>query len=205
MNEGFGWGVIIGFRHDCNRFITSQLAASSNRDDFVIDVLLPCAAGTAAAAKEAPEAVRPLPTAMSDPTAEAHIVPVRLSLLTRLSAARLWLPSDLRSASSKRRCLEGLRQLMATESRLGTVKRAEAACLHPIAHLGASDDKECSEAMGKVETMVDREMELEEEIGIRSVRRRRRRTEGHPSRRARWWIRMVTSRRIKRRRPPRLH
>ena len=133
MNEGFGWGVIV-VRHDCNRFITWITSSTATT---VIDVL-PLPAGTAAAAKEAPEAVRPLPADLSDPTAEAHIVPVRLSLLTRLSAARLWLPSDLRSASSKRRCLEGLRQLMATESRLGTVKRAEAACLHPIAHLGAS-------------------------------------------------------------------
>ena len=31
--------------------------------------------------------------------------------------------------------------------------------------------------MSKVEAMVDREMELEERFGIRSVRRRRRRTE----------------------------
>ena len=60
-------------------FITSRLAASSNRDDFVIDVLLPCAAGTAAAKAQKPSGRY---YGYERSNGKGSIVPVRLSLLT---------------------------------------------------------------------------------------------------------------------------
>ena len=149
----YGWGVVLGFRHIANRFITEQLAASAELDDFVVDVLLPCvpAAASDDANEDSDVGCAPLPVPLMEVAAEAHVLPVRLSCVRRLSAARLWLPADVRSARERRAVLEGLRQLVGSTDRLGTSSRAELACLHPVAHLGAGDEAECVAALGQAD------------------------------------------------------
>ena len=136
-----GWGVVLGFRHVANRFLSDELVASCGRSDFVVDVLLPCAKGAAAAAAAGEV---PRPSALGAPTAEAHVLPVGFDLVRRLSAARLWLPAELTTARSRKVVLEGLRQLLGKGrrdgrqvERLGGRARRERACLHPLEHLGA--------------------------------------------------------------------
>ena len=149
----YGWGVVLGCRHIANRFITEQLAASVGLDDFVIDVLLPCvpAAASDDVKEDSDVGCAPLPVPLMEAAAEAHVLPVRLSCVRRLSAARLWLPADVRSARERRSVLEGLRQLVGSADRLGTISRAELACLHPVAHLGAGDEAECVAALGQAD------------------------------------------------------
>ena len=64
-------------------------APQASRDDFILDLLLPTAAG-AAAALDAGDV--PLAASPSDEGAEAHVLPVRYSSVVGLSAARLWRP-----------------------------------------------------------------------------------------------------------------
>ena len=98
--------------------------------------------------------------------AHPQIVTVRLSAVTRLSAARLWLPSDLRTERSQRRAMAALRELMAHEQRLGGERAAQAACLHPIEHLmGRKEaDAGCHELMVRADQLAAREMELRREL-----------------------------------------
>ena len=166
----FGWGVVVGFRHTANRFLTDAVVNACTRDDIVVDVLLPLAPGAAALVAETYGAT-PLPTALSDAAAEGHVLSVQLRMLTRLSAARLWLPADLRDDRARHRCLESLRSLMTSPERLGTPIRAEHACLHPVAHLGAGDqavdlDVAMAQrtAMAKVDAAKAREVELVDEL-----------------------------------------
>ena len=68
--------------------------------ELVLDVLLPCAAGAQALAL-AGDAPQPAP--LHDPSAEAWVLPVRLSCLQQLSSVRLWLPDEVSSLESRRR------------------------------------------------------------------------------------------------------
>ena len=43
-----GRGVVLGFRHACNRFISEDLVQRAIRDDFIVDILLPCLPRTGA-------------------------------------------------------------------------------------------------------------------------------------------------------------
>ena len=91
---------------------------------------------------------------LPDKSAHAFASPlgpqVRYRLITRLSAARLWLPSDLRPERSRHVALAALRQLMAAPARLGSSTRAELACLQPGAHLGATEER-CVELVAQAE------------------------------------------------------
>ena len=153
-----GWGVVVGFRHLNNRLITDELVAASSRQDFVVDVLLPCAPGAAALAASGDV---PKPAKLSDSSAEAHVLPVRFDMVRRLSAARLWLPVDLRSSHAREVCLEAMRQLLCLPSRLGSHSRSKHACLHPTLHLGA----ECSELVREIEAAGARERALRRALG----------------------------------------
>jgi superfamily II RNA helicase len=178
-----GWAVVLGFRHIHNRAISDELAGASGRDDFLVDVLLPVASpspafgaansvkagaptptATAAAAAAAAAAATATATAaggsaLGDPLTEAHIVSVRLSALRQLSAARLWLPADLRSKESRARVLAALRELLLQRHRLGTERAAEMACLHPVAHLGATEGA-CRGLSAQAAALKAREVEL---------------------------------------------
>lgn len=124
-------------------------------------MLLPCAADGANAVGAAPAAA-----ALSDPAAVLHAVSVRLCHVTRLSAARLWLPAELRSARDRHVALEAMRQLLMA-SRLGGAdeacrggggsERLERACLHPTRDLGAGDVAVCAEAVAEAEALRVRE------------------------------------------------
>ena len=159
-----GWGVVLSFRHEYGRLLSSELVASSAAADFIVDVLLPCARGASAMSHEGATAAPP-PAALMDPEAEAHVLPVRLNLLTRLSAARLWLPADLTTAAGRATALDALRQLVAKEERLGTERRRELACLDPLAHLGATEDGVAA-LVSRAAALRSREEELE--AGLRA-------------------------------------
>ena len=155
-----GWGVVLGFRHDFNRLITPELVEHSGADDYVVDILLACVPDAAALALIG--AVPP-PASLSDDAAEAHVLPVRLSALTQLSAARLWLPIDLRTERARRLVLDGMRELMTSEARLGTARRADLACLGVVEHLGCTDAA-CGELVARAQALQTREEELTAEL-----------------------------------------
>ena len=161
----FGWGVVLGFRHVHNRLMTSAIVLQASSEEILVDVLLACAP-TVQESGEPPAADRTLsalPAALSDPGADPQVHTVSLRTLTRLSAARLWLPTDLRPLGSRRIVLEGLRELMASPGRLGTPSREELACLHPVHHLGASDTV-CDDYMAQAAALEAREAELAAEL-----------------------------------------
>ena len=158
-----GWGVVVGFRHGSHASLTADVVGACSRHDIVLDVLLPCAAGSADLVATNGGTSAPRPAALSDPDAEAHVLPIRLSMVSRISAARLWLPSDLRPPRARRLGLAALRQLMATPARLGSARRAEAACLHPTRHLGVADDA-CTELLRNADSLEARERALVGEL-----------------------------------------
>jgi len=126
----------------------------------VVDVLLPCAAGTSASAAQGEP---PILASLSDESAEAHVLPMRLSSVCRLSAARLWLPTSLATERDLRHALHALRQLLVAPERLGSASKAEAACLHPLHHLGATE-AECVELMAQADELAAQQAEIEAEM-----------------------------------------
>eukprot|EP00965_Chrysotila_dentata_P205259 6182855-Pleurochrysis_carterae.AAC.1 len=120
----YGWAVLLGFRHELNRPIRAdaETLEAQTAHDYIVDVLLPCAKdshGSTTASTTASthtgtaqaSAVRAVPASAAD--AAARVVGVRLSAVRAVSAVRLWLPSDLRSASSLKRALAALREARA--------------------------------------------------------------------------------------------
>ena len=121
-----GWGVLLGVRRADGAPLGAAAAAgagSEGADDddgpdaYLVDVLLPCAAG---AVETARAGGTPATAALADPAAEAHVLSVRLSAVRKLSAVRLWLPRDLRPLRNRRLVLEAMRQVFC-ERRFGAL------------------------------------------------------------------------------------
>ena len=160
------WGVVLGYRHVLNRYISDDLVQSGSRADFVIDLLLPCAPGTAAraaAAAASGERFTPLLAPLANRRCEGHVVPVSLEEVRQLSAARLWLPTDLLGEEGRHSALAAMRQLLCIRARLGRAEVLDAACLHPVHHVG--DTSEATITLSKRrEALVTREAHLVWEI-----------------------------------------
>ena len=123
-----GWGVLLGVRRADGAPLGAAAAAAGagsdaaaddedGADAYLVDVLLPCAAG---AAETARAGGTPATAALADPAAEAHVLPARLSAVRKLSAVRLWLPRDLRPLRNRRLVLEAMRQVFC-ERRFGAL------------------------------------------------------------------------------------
>ena len=96
-----GWGVLLGVRRADGAPLGAAAAAGAGPDAaedldgpdaYLVDVLLPCAAG---AVETARVGGTPAAAALADPAAEAHVLPVRLSAVRKLSAVRLTLTLTL--------------------------------------------------------------------------------------------------------------
>ena len=121
-----GWGVLLGVRRADGAPLGAAAAAGAGSDAaddedgpdaYLVDVLLPCAAG---AVETARAGGTPATAALADPAAEAHVLPVRLSAVRKLSAVRLWLPRDLRPLRNRCLVLEAMRQVFC-ERRFGAI------------------------------------------------------------------------------------
>ena len=68
VNSGFewGWGMVVGVRHAYHQRLTEEVVERTGRVDLLVDVLLACAPGSVACGM-------PMPAAMQEPTAEAHV------------------------------------------------------------------------------------------------------------------------------------
>ena len=110
ISEERGWGAVLGWWHDRHASLgpDGEAPADADADSFVVDVMLPCAAGAADAASRG-EPVGA--SALNEPSAEAHVLPIRLSAISAISAVRIHLPDEVRSARARRFCLEALRQV----------------------------------------------------------------------------------------------
>ncbi|EOD39832.1 hypothetical protein EMIHUDRAFT_223385 [Emiliania huxleyi CCMP1516] len=157
-----GWGVLLGWRGTATSAYVGGASVPPERmraSELVLDVLLPCAAGAQALAL-AGDAPQPAP--LHDPSAEAWVLPVRLSCLQQLSSVRLWLPDEVSSPESRRGVLHALRQVFA-ERRLADASAARQLNLRPLEHLGDSSPA-CKRAMGLLDAAVAREAQLDAEL-----------------------------------------
>lgn len=110
--QDFGWGVIVNFT---KKRVTENSAVALDGSSFayIIDVVLKCATGTGAGLAQAKSerrtfgkskkslAEKPVPAPSGDP-GEYYVVPVKLSLLTKLSSVRLHIPKDLRTPEARK-------------------------------------------------------------------------------------------------------
>jgi len=157
-----GWGVLLGWHGTATSAYVGGASVPPERmraSELVLDVLLPCAAGAQALAL-AGDAPQPAP--LHDPSAEAWVLPVRLSCLQQLSSVRLWLPDEVSSPESRRGVLHALRQVFA-ERRLADASAARQLNLRPLEHLGDRSPA-CKRAMGLLDAAVAREAQLDAEL-----------------------------------------
>ena len=109
--------MLLSWRHEHGRKpVTDPSAPQQSSYEYLLDVLMPCAAGGEA---EARAGRPPRPAHHNEPNAEPLVLPLRLSSVVAISALRLHLPPDLSGASGRRVALGAMRQAL-SERRLGT-------------------------------------------------------------------------------------
>ncbi|KAF8509169.1 ATP-dependent RNA helicase [Hysterangium stoloniferum] len=149
----FGWGIVINYHKRIPPKGKPMLDPSeSPQSQFIIDVLLNCAPGSALSGPPnrssdvpTPGGIRPCP-----PTEKGVplIIPVLLSTVERISHLRVFLPKDLRALPARE---------TAWKSVLECQKRFPEgiAMLDPVLHMGIKDEK-FKTLVGKISTLEKR-------------------------------------------------
>lgn len=94
----WGWGVVVNFskkRVKSKRGKKADGDSANDEQQYVVEVLLKCATGAAAA-----RSVHPLPCVGED-KGEMKVIPVLLALIEKWSSARLFLPKDIRPLDAR--------------------------------------------------------------------------------------------------------
>jgi len=141
--DDFGWGVVLEVLQQKGRGGPAGERSADPRD-YVVDVLLECAAGDAAAGGA------PRPPRGEEPRA-MRAVPVRLPLVTSVSKLRVTLPADLKSGVAMGQVSRTIETVVSSRGGPDKVPR-----LGLVAEYGCSDDE-----AGALEA---REAELEREL-----------------------------------------
>ena len=92
----FGWGAVINF-HKKNNPHAAKNKSKGEESIYVVEALLNC---TTESVKKAPQ-FPPEPAKPGEPK-ELQVVPVLLETVSDISAVRLYLPADIRSADARR-------------------------------------------------------------------------------------------------------
>ncbi|KAN0061634.1 ATP-dependent RNA helicase mtr4 [Thecaphora frezii] len=98
----FGWGSVVSYeKRLAGKGKASQASATAAaQQQYIVDVLLACAPGTAVASRDKAKTAVGEPCA-ANVKAEMVVVPVLLSTIMRLSGIRIFLPKDLRPSEAR--------------------------------------------------------------------------------------------------------
>eukprot|EP00887_Chlorella_sp_A99_P003989 scaffold11.g3989.t1 len=144
----WGWGVVVCLFKQTDRLPPAGSAGANGAGAYVVDVLLCCAEGGRRDERQ------PQPAALDDEDAQMQVIPLSLKLVSEISALRINIPDDLRSAESRRAVLLTLRSLVkrrALYSKLGYAGRRLPE-LDPEADMGIQE-RELVEAVVCVATL----------------------------------------------------
>ncbi|KAL6058327.1 Exosome RNA helicase MTR4 [Balamuthia mandrillaris] len=98
-DEDWGWGVVVNFQKK-NSPATKQTQAMGSGGNYIVDVLLKCAPSQNKG--ERPRPYKPTQQGSSSSNeGQVEVVPVMLPLLEAISAVRVYVPKDLRSAENR--------------------------------------------------------------------------------------------------------
>ncbi|EJD37648.1 antiviral helicase [Auricularia subglabra TFB-10046 SS5] len=133
----FGWGVVINYQKRLPPKGKAVTESGPPQSQYVVDVLLNCASGTAigkdarSGANATPVGVRPC---APDGKGEPVVVPVLLSTLESISHLRIHLPKDLRPREARDTAWRAVREVQRRfPGGLGL--------LDPVENMGIKDDK----------------------------------------------------------------